>query len=146
MANKVRLSASDISKKWSERTSGATEAYKKGVNNVTESPTAKAANNLDKALANYTKAINSGKMAKTLNAVTLADWKSKTSELGSQRLATGVQGALAKRQKFDTALVNHLNAELPAIDQMKVLTLEDGINKAAAMIRAMAKFQYKATM
>lgn len=146
MASKVRMSAADISKKWVERTSAASTAYTNGVNAVSESPTAKAAANLDKALAGYTKAINSGKMAKTLNNVSLADWKSKTTGVGAQRLATGVQAALPKRQKFDAALVNHLNAELPTIDAMKVYTLEDGINKAAAMIRAMAKFQYKATM
>lgn len=145
MASSVRMSAADISKKWLERTSAAGQAYINGVNSVTESPMAKAATQGTKMLAGITAAVNSGKWAKTLNAVSITEWKAKTAGVGAQRLASGVQAAQAKRAKFDAALVNHLNSVLPAIDAMQVLTLEDGINKAGAMIRAMAKFQYKAS-
>lgn len=142
---RVTLTPAQISEKWRNNTSGATQAYANGVKAVTESPMEKAAANGQKALAGYTNAINSGKWAKTLRDVTLAAWQAVTADKGAARLSSGVQAAMPKRQKFDVALVNHLNSILPQINSMNVVTIEDSINKAAAMIRAMAGFQYKTT-
>ena len=143
MAGRVLPTAAQVTAKWQKNTAAATQAYADGVNAVQDSPMEKAAANSDKMLAKITEAVNSGKWAKTLRAVSLADWKTKTATTGAQRLASGVQAAGAKRAKFDQALINYLGSAMPAIDSMKVITIEDGIAKSAAMIRAMNKFQYR---
>lgn len=143
--SRVTLSASQISEKWKNNTSAAVTSFVNGVKAVTESPMEKAAAQKDKMLAGITRAVQSGKWEKTLRAVTTSEWQTKTADKGAARLASGVQAALPKRQKFDVALVAHLNSILPTINAMQVLTIDDAINKSAAHIRAMATFQYKTT-
>ena len=83
---------------------GAGAAFTAGVNAVTESPTAKAAQHLDKALANYQDAITSGRMANALNAVSLPAWKA-AAVAGAGRLASGAAKGAPKMLKAVNALM-----------------------------------------
>jgi RNA processing factor Prp31 len=141
--SKVSLNANQISQKWNRRMKGAVSDIQAGVDAVTENPAEKAIQKQDKMLQNLTKAVNDGRWAAGLNNVSLSDWKSKTKEKVGQRLASGVDGAMDKRQKFDTYLVNTMNQILPTIQNMPDMTFEDSVNKVRAVMEHMHNNPYK---
>jgi hypothetical protein len=141
--SKVSLSANQISDKWNRRMKGAVTDIQAGVDSVTENPAEKAIAKQDKMLQNLTKAVNDGRWANGLGKVTLNDWKTKTKEKVGQRLASGVDGAMAKRQKFDAYLVNTLNGVLPTIQNMPDMTFEDSVNRVRTVMEHMHNNPYK---
>lgn len=143
MATKVKLSPADISEKWARRTKGAVSDIQAGIDRVTESPAAKAVAKQEKMKANLLKSIDDGTWAKRLGEVSLEDWKTKTRAKVAERLAGGVDGATAKRQKFDAHLVNTINEILPKIDAMPDMTLEDSVNRVRTFMDHMSKNPYK---
>lgn len=88
-----------IAQRWSTGIAGAGQAYKDGIQGVTENPMAKAAANLDKAAARYQDAVSSGRMAASLNAVPVAFWKTQCSNGASKLTSSGTKGA-PKMEKF----------------------------------------------
>ena len=140
---KVGIDAGKISEKWGRRMSGAVTDIQNGIAAVTTSPMEEAIKKQDKMLNGIQNAITSGRWAAGLRGVSLAEWKDKTSKLTAARLASGVQEAMPKRQKFDQYLVQTLNAGLPAIAAMPDLTLEDSVNRVRAMMTHMANNPYK---
>jgi len=143
MATKVKLSPSDISDKWARRTKGAVADIQAGIDRVTESPAAKAIAKKDKMKQNLLKSLDDGTWEKRLGEVSLEDWKSKTRAKVAERLAGGVDGAAAKRQKFDTHLVSTINEILPKINDMPDMTLEDSVNRVRTFMDHMSKHPYK---
>lgn len=140
---KVNLSAGDISTKWNTRMKQSVGDIQKGIDSITESPMEKAIASKDKMLQGVTAAINDGRWEAGLRKVSLADWKTKTKQKVSERLAGGVDGAMGKRREFDTWLVQTLNNVLPEIAAMPKMTIEDSANKARAMMMAMHENRYK---
>jgi len=143
MAVKVKLTPTELSDKWARRTKAAVADAVAGVNRVTESPAAKAVAKQDKMLANLTASIQDGTWAKRLEGVSLDEWKTKTAAKISERLAGGVDGAAAKRGKFDTWLVGSLNEVLPTIDAMPDLTIEDSVNRVRTLMEHLHSKPYK---
>jgi len=143
MAKKVKLAPAEISDKWGRRTKAAITDIVAGIERVTEAPAAKAVAKQDKMKANLLKSIDDGTWAKRLGAVTLEDWKTKTSAKVAERLSGGVDGAMSKREKFDTWLVSTLNEVLPKVDAMPDMTLEDSVNRVRTMMEHMSKKPYK---
>lgn len=74
MARPVKT-AQQMADAWATGMASAGPAYTAGTSAVTESPMAKAAQNLDKYLANTSAAVSSGRMAAALNASTIQDWQ-----------------------------------------------------------------------
>lgn len=143
MATKVKLTADQISEKWARRTKASVTDIQAGIDRVSESPGQKAIAKRDKLKQNLLKSIDDGTWAKRLGEVSLEDWKSKTRAKVAERLSGGVDGAAAKRQKFDTHLVNTLNDVLPKIDGMPDMTLEDSVNRVRTLMEHMSKNKYK---
>lgn len=143
MAKKVKLTPEEISEKWNRRTKASISDIQKGIERVTESPAQKAIAKGDKMKANLIKSLDDGTWAKRLGDVSLEDWKAKTVAKVAERLSGGVDGAMAKRQKFDTWLTSTLNEVLPKIDAMPDMTLEDSVNRVRAMMEHMSKKPYK---
>lgn len=137
----ARASASEVAEKWANRLSGATAEITKGVNAVTESPTAKAAAKQQKMLQNLTQAVNSGKWASRLQSVTLADWKKATIEKGVNRIPGGAQAAKGKMQAFMSQLLPYQESLQSQIENMPDLTLEDSIARMTAWVRGMSQFE-----
>jgi len=130
-----------IAEKQVRRTSEAIPDMEEGIKAVTTSPTELAAQNLDVAKANYSRAIESGKMARNLRAVTLADWQSKTlAKVG--RVAEGVREAQPTIQAFHTqrnaAQVN-IDRDLAKVQKR---TLADSIRRVTIQIEGMSKFSF----
>ena len=114
---------------------------RRGVEGVSQAPTAKAAAKKDKMLANLTASVNSGKWAAGLNRVTLEDWKAKMINKGLNRVAAGIDESAPKVTAFASALLPHIDKGLDKIKNMPDLTLEDSINRMTSFIRHMATFK-----
>lgn len=143
MAVKVKLTAEEISEKWNRRTKAAVPDIQRGIERVTESPAVKAIAKKDKMKANLIKSLDDGTWEKRLGAVSLEDWKSKTSSKVAERLAGGVDGAMPKRVKFDGWLVGKINEVLPKINAMPDMVLEDSVNRVRTFMEHMSKTPYK---
>ena len=139
MAN--NLSPSAIAEKHARRTIGASQDLIAGVNSVTVSPTEQAAKKQDKLIQNWTDAVQSGKWARGLRAVSLDDWKKAMIEKGAPRVAAGIANSRAKIEAFFAELLPY-QADLSAkISQMPDLTLEDSIARMTAQVRGMSNFR-----
>jgi len=139
----AKLTAKEFQEKHARRLKAATEDMRKGVEAVTESPTAKAAKKADKMRANITASIDSGKWAAGLNRVSLEDWKSKMINKGVGRVAAGIDEAAPKVEAFAAQLLPHIDQGVTTINKLPDVTLEDSINRMTTFVRHMAKFTRK---
>jgi len=137
----VKITPQQYAEKHARRLKASTEDIRLGVTRVTESPTEKAAAKQDKMLANLEESVRSGKWARGLRRVSLADWKEKTLSKGIGRIAAGIDAAHDKQVDFATQLFAHENQLLAQVGAMPDLTLEDSISRATAWIRGMAQFE-----
>lgn len=135
------LTPQQFREKQARRLKGAMEDMRLGVNNVTEAPTAKAAQKQEKMLANLTQAVNDGKWKRGLLSVSNEDWKEKMLNKGLPRVAAGIDAAAAKVEDFASKALPYIAAGQAQVDKMPDLTLEDNIARSNAMIRHMSKFQ-----
>jgi hypothetical protein len=87
------MTAAEFAAAWANGISKAGEKYKNGINGVTESPTAKAAQNLDKAAMNYMESVTSGRMAAALNSVSISSWKQSCITGASKLASSGAKGS-----------------------------------------------------
>lgn len=136
----IRMTAADAAAKWSRRASQATEDFKKGVQGVESSPTAAAARNLEKARTNYNDAIDSGRMARRLNAVSREDWINRTLSLGATRYAPGVQAAVGKMQSFMEDFFPVLDRAMQTVSAMPNVTFEDSVARMTQNARMLHEY------
>lgn len=137
----AKLTAEQFQEKHARRLKESIPDMRAGVERVTVSPTAQAAKKLDKLKANLIKAIDSGKMKRRMEAVSVEDWRSKMLTKGLNRVATGIDEAAPKVTKFAAKLLPYIDKVQAEVKKMPDLTLEDNINRAATMMRGMSKFQ-----
>jgi ElaB/YqjD/DUF883 family membrane-anchored ribosome-binding protein len=137
----ARLTPAEYQEKHARRLKGAIDDMRRGVENVMQSPTAKAAAKADKMRANIVASIDSGKWAAGLNRVTVEEWKSKMIEKGLNRVASGIDGAADKVTAFASELLPHIDKGVDQVKKMPDLTLEDSINRMTTFIRHMSKFK-----
>lgn len=141
--SKVRMAATEISDKWGRNLKHSVPDIQKGLDNVTEAPSAKAVEKQEKMLTNLTEAVNNGTWAARLSRVSLSEWKEKTKKKVAERMSGGVDGAMGKRKEFDNYLVGELNAVLPEIAGMADLTLEDSVARVRKLMEHMSAHPYK---
>ena len=108
----------EIAEKWARRAAAATEDYKKGIDRVTESPTAKAAAKKEKMKANLLKALDEGKWEKGLLAVSLDEWKRKAKEKGGANYGTGIRAAEGDMAEFMSEVMPHIESGKAMIEKM----------------------------
>ena len=135
----VRSDPQAATQKWVTNLSNSTTAITRGVQAVSVAPGAKAAAASGKWLAKVTQ--SEAKYKARVGSVSLSDWQTSMTQVGIPRIAQGATAKQNKMQSFMTDYLGYLNTKLPAIDAMPSNTLEDGINKAVAMIRANAGFK-----
>lgn len=139
----AKLTPEQFREKHARRLKGSVEDMRRGVENVTEAPTAKAAKKVDKMRTNILAALDSGKWAKRLEAVTLDEWKSKMINKGIGRVAAGIDAAGPKIEKFAAELLPHIDKVRSETEKMPDTTLEDNINRMVHFVRGMSKFERK---
>ncbi len=141
MARQVRLNPTEAADKHIRRTTAAVADMQRGVERVTEAPTALAADKIDKMRTRWLAAVDSGKVERGLRRVTLQDWKTQMLTKGVGRVASGVEAARPKLESFYGDLFAHENALLGQIEGMPDLSLEDSIQRMGAWARGMSEFK-----
>ena len=136
----ARFTPQEVYQKWGNRLTNAVPDVKAGVMKVTESPTEKAAKKEDKWFAGIQKAKSSGKFARGLRAVTLAQWQAKTADVGADRIPAGVAAAEAKSTEFYNKLLPFEDKLLTKIKGMADVTIQDSVARSTAWILGMAEF------
>lgn len=137
----VRADPASATQKWVTNLSNSSAAMTRGVQAVTISPGQQAAAAADKWLMKVTQ--SKDKFARRVGSVSLADWQNAMTSYGIGRVATGANQKQAKMQSFMAEYLPYLQTGVATIDRMPKNTLEDGINRAVAMIRHNAGFQRK---
>ncbi len=135
----ARVTPEEFAEKHARRLKGAVEDIRRGVEKVTTAPTAQAAAKQAKMLANTTEAINSGRWANSLKAVSVEEWKSAMVDKGLPRVSGGIDAAHDKVVRTAAKLLPIVDAASAKVRAMPDLTLEDSIARASTFIREMAK-------
>ena len=136
-----RLTPEQAADKLIRRAQGAVTDYVAGVKAVTESPTAAAAKQLDKAQMNYTEAVQSGRMAKRLNSVSKEDWIKATAEKGQARYAPGLTASREKSVEFFAEFLPYTDRVSAEVAAMPDLSIEDSVARASHAIRRLHEFE-----
>jgi hypothetical protein len=135
----VRSDPQAATQKWVTNLSNAQQAMTRGVAAVQVSPGQLAAAAADKWLMKVQQSRD--KFARRVGSVTLGDWQNAMTTYGIPRVAQGASAKQGKMQSFMAEYLPFLQSGVAAIDRMPKNTLEDGINRAVAMIRYNAGFQ-----
>lgn len=137
----TNMSGADFAAKWANRLSQSTADIQRGVDAVTEAPSARAVAKQAKLVANWTAAVNSGKWASKMKAVTLEDWRSAMKNKGIGRISTGASEASAKMADFGTKLLAYQNSNLPTIYKMPDTNQGETKARMNAWFDIMSKFK-----
>lgn len=139
--NMARRTAQQVAKKWATSMQGAATAMRDGVAAVTQSPTAKAADAVDKYRAGVMKAIDDGTYQAGLRSVTLDQWKQSMLQKGIGRVADGVAAAGPKMERFMGELLAHTDMVSQEIQGMPSLTKEDRKQRMLRNFELMSEFR-----
>lgn len=137
----ITITPAEFREKHARRLKGSVEDIRRGVNAVTESPTAAAADAQEKMLSRLTERVTDGTWARRLRAVSLSDWKTAMLEKGVGRIAAGIDNASPKVEAFATELLAYESTLQLTIDRMPDVTLEDSISRMTTWVRGMADFR-----
>jgi hypothetical protein len=129
-----------VAKKWSTNLQASGPSITDGVNAVTVAPSASAIKQQDVMLQNFTTAVTSGKWAKHLGKVSLADWQTAILTIGLQRITAGAAKALPKMTDFMTQWLPYMDQLKQKLAQTPRGSLEQNINRAVTTIRHNAGF------
>lgn len=138
-----RLSPEEFAEKHARRLKSALSDIQRGVESVSESPTAKAAQKVEKMRQRILEALESGKWQKGLQRVSLDDWKKKMVNVGLQRISSGIDANKDKVVSFAAELLPYIDQGLEQIKKMPDITLDDSINRVVTWVRHMANFKRK---
>lgn len=135
----ARVNSQQWLQKWSTNLNAAGTYIKNGVNSVTVAPGQSAAQAQDRMLAGVTAAVQNGKWARNVSAVSLQSWQNSMINKGIPRIAQGTQQAVAtKGPAIDTLLAN-VTAAAAVANQLPKGGIEQGIARATAFMRAMSQ-------
>lgn len=137
------LTVTDVVNKWASRGAAATGDYEKGVRAVQESPTARAAQQLELAKSNYVKAIDDGRTAAALNRVTRDDWINITATKGKARFADGINSAKPKFTNFMTRFLPVTQQAKSEVRNMPKGTRQAALDRVGAVIDKFKQFAGK---
>ncbi len=135
----VRSDPQKATAKWLANLSNSTQAVTDGVMRVQTAPGQSAAKAADKWLQKVTAAKD--KWRQRVQSVSLGDWQTAMTTYGVNRIGPGAQAKQGKMLAFQTDFLQHVAQGVAKVDAMPNVTLEDGINRAVAMIRHNANFK-----
>jgi hypothetical protein len=135
----IKSDPAAATQKWVTNLSNSTQAMTRGVQAVTTSPGQAAAAAADKWLMKVTQ--SKDKFARRVGSVSLSDWQNSMTQYGIGRVAQGAQAKQGKMLSFQQEFLPYLAQGVAQVDRLPKTTLEDGINRAVAMIRHNANFK-----
>jgi hypothetical protein len=136
------LSASEYTDKLIRNMTNAVPDWERGIANVTESPTAKAAAKSDKWLSKIQQ--SKEKFERGLKRITKEAWQEVTLSKGRDRIAQGVEAARSKIEAFAADFLPFQESVRKEVAAMPDTTLEQNIARATAMMKGTAKYVRKA--
>jgi len=136
----MKLTAAEGAKKCGDRLTKSIPDVKSGIDRVKESPTAKAAAKEDKWFSGLQRAKSSGKWKRGLLSVTLDAWKTKTRDIGADRIAGGVAAAGDKMAGFYGKLFPFQEKLQAKIAAMPDTSLQDSISRMTSWVTGMVEF------
>lgn len=134
----ARVTAAGWLDKWSRRLQAAGPDITSGVNRVTTAPGVAAAAAAPTLLANFTTAVTSGAWAARVSSVPLQQWKDSMNNKGVQRIATGVQQAVATKSNQISTFLSAVDAAVADANTTPRGGLENNIARSVAFQRSMA--------
>jgi len=135
----ARVNSQQWLAKWSQNLNASGQYIKSGVQSVTTAPGQSAAAAQDRMLAGVTAAVQSGKWARNVSKVSLADWQNAMITKGIPRIAQGTAVAVqTKGPQIDTLLAN-VNSAAAVANALPKGGIEQGIARATAFMRAMSQ-------
>ena len=118
--------------------SNATSSITDGVNKVSVAPGQLAAAQVNTWLARIQQSAQ--KWANNVGAVSLASWKESMISVGIPRIAQGAQAKQSKYLAFAQKFYPYVEQGQAQVKAMPKVTLQDGINRAVAMIKHNAAY------
>lgn len=134
----ARLDPQSGTSKWVNNLSNATSSITEGVNKVQVAPGQLAAAQVNTWLARIQQSAN--KWATNVGAVSLAQWKEAMISVGIPRIAQGAQAKQSKYLAFAQKFYPYVEQGQASVRAMPKVTLQDGINRAVAMIKHNAAY------
>lgn len=135
----AKVTPDQMAAKWQTRLSGSTTEITQGVQGVRQAPGQLAAAQRQAWLARVT--ASADKWQRNVAAVPLEQWREKMINVGIPRIAQGATANVDKVQRFAAEFLPYLDRGVSTVRAMPKVTLEDGINRATAMIRHNAQFR-----
>ena len=129
----------EVAQKWAQRTAGATDAYRRGVEAVREAPGAKAAQRVDAMIQRLMELRDSGELQRRMESVGVEEWRRMTLEKGPERLASGVRAAQPKMTEFLKEFLPY--AENVAASLPPRGSFEDNVNRMVENARRLREFK-----
>lgn len=139
IANAKMKSAQSVAGKWGTRASGASNEYVEGAKNTTKDQSALAIAAIPRMKTALNQAIDSGRVAKGLNASGKVGWQTGITTKGGGRYSEGVSSATAQARysansgAYDTA--RNAAANLPKGDKGSAVNL----NRVSTVVNALHK-------
>ena len=133
------LTPQQAAQKWSRNLASSGESIREGVQDVTQSPTAKAADRAEAYVAGVTR--NVDKWQRGLKKVSLEDWKQAMLTKGLPRIAAGASAGEPKMLSFLDSFLPYVAAGKKDLERMPRGDLQTNIARAVAMMEHNAKFK-----
>lgn len=128
-------------KKYLNRARAAVEDYREGVTNPRRDPAEAAISMRPTLEAKMRSQATWDKWEHSLRTRGSRKYKERASTVGADRYPAGIESGKEEYKAFAAEFKTHLDAGLPDIRKMQKTSIEESINKAAAMIRHNAKFK-----
>ena len=135
------LTAAEFAEKQNRRLKAALTDMQKGIEGITVSPTAQAADKQNKMKARLMASIDDGSWARGLRSVSLDEWKRKMIDVGIGRVSTGIDAAADKVQAFASKFLPFVEAVAAEVRKMPDLTIDDSIARMSKQVRETSKFK-----
>lgn len=139
----ARVSAQQWLQKWSNNLNAAGPYIKAGVARVSVAPGQSAAAAADRMLSGVQAAVTSGKWARNVSAVSLADWQNAMVNKGIPRLQQGTAQAVASKGNAITTLLSNVDAAAATANALPKGGLQQGIARAVAFMQDMSQRSQK---
>jgi len=139
----AKVTAAEAEEKWSRNLKNSTPDIERGIDRVSEAPGEKAAKQAQLMKTNINKAIDSGRWARNVAAVSLDEWKTKIKEKGIPRIAAGVDAAKGKQVVMFEQLLRNVDEVQAIVARTPRGSLEDNISRMVTNAREMSKRKLK---
>lgn len=136
----AKLTPEESAQKWATRTGAAGADWTRGIERVTDSPTAKAAAAAPKWQQKVSMPSTAEKFKRNVGRVSKEAWQQATIAKAGN-FTSGAQAAVGKMEQHQRDVAGHIEAGKRKIAAMPNLTPQDAAARAAAWVLHMAEYK-----